>query len=294
MISMKEINRHKEEFGDWTLDLGIPERIVSNYPKSIYELHSVISSIECLYSLVDTIAYYRSHKRKRFFFRGHSDKQYSLISSIGRTNCICYSSEQTAYRELKELFDAEGYSRYRMEFFNEELFYYGVGRHLGLTCRLLDWTAGLWEAMSFALYKNDDKDGALWVMMLPNDYPLENRSPFSIEDDGIHILKEDYYYPDDCLELPLGIQRRSHQHGFYSVVKESWISTPLNEVTSDSKCELFNFVIPKEIKEYFLQDNHLVDVDKWLYIVEDSPIINKIKEINYKITNTVGNERRKG
>ena len=282
-----ESNQPVDLLGDWDFDLGIPSPVVTKYPKLLEEFPAIITSIKCMLELFDSLAFYRSFQHKYFFFRGHSDSEYSLLSTIGRATNVDYSNEYAIFRELKTVCDDEGYARYRLESFNEELFYYSVGRHLGLTCRLLDWTAGFWEALSFALYGSDEKDGALWVMMLPNDYPLENRSPFSIQDDRIHILKEDYY-TDDCSVFPLGIQRRSRQHGFFSVVKESLISTPLNEVSTDTPFVFYCFIIPKEEKGLIRQDKHLLNVDRWLYVNDEAPIINKIKYINRLITNSVG------
>lgn len=277
-------------FEGWDLDLGIPPPITSSYPKFISELPSVISSFDSIHGLIETIAFSRSFQHKRFLFRGHPDSSYNLVSTIGRCKAVDYASEYKAFNLLQDLCDREGYSRYRMESFNEELFYYGIGRHLGLTCRLLDWTAGIWEALSFALYEQIDKDGSLWVMMLSNDFPFENRSPFSISDNRIHVLKEDYYYPDESTSLPLGIQRRSHQHGYFSVVKDAWISSPLNEVSYDSPCDFYCFNIPPAFKELLRLDKRILEVDSWLYINNDAQIIDRIQRINQIITNTASNE----
>lgn len=291
MIWGKDRKQLDDCFEGWDLDLNIPPPVISRYPKPISELPSEISSIDGLQDLIDTITFSRSFQRKRFLFRGHSDSCYSLVSTIGRCKVVNYSSEYKAFKLLRELCDGDGYSRYRMKSFNEELFYYGIGRHLGLTCRLLDWSAGIWEALAFALNDQSDRVGSLWVMMLSNDFPFENRSPFSISDNGIHILKEDYYYPDESTSFPLGILRRSHQHGFFSVVKDAWISTPLNEVPYDSPCDFFCFMIPPEFKKLLRLDKRIVDVDSWLYINSEAKIVDSIKCINQIITNIASNER---
>ncbi|MBR4438824.1 MAG: FRG domain-containing protein [Bacteroidales bacterium] len=287
----KEIVTIEKDLSDWELYDDTPVPIESKHPIPLEIFPSVISSIDDFKELIETISFYRSFRCKHFFFRGHSDKKYSLVSTIGRTNLVKYSSEYEVFKKLKELCEAEGYSRFRMKSFNEELFYYGIGRHLGLTCRLLDWTAGIWQALSFALYENDNCDAALWVMMLPNDYPLEDRSPFSIEDNKIHILKEDYYRPDESTCFPLGIQRRSHQCGVFSVVKDSWISSPLNEIPSESQCDFFCFIIPKEVKNSLRQDKSIINVEEWLYITKETQITDKIVKINHLITNNTDNER---
>ena len=131
---------------------------------------------------------------------------------------------------------------------------------------------------------------SLWVMMLSNDFPFENRSPFSISDNRIHVLKEDYYYPDESTSLPLGIQRRSHQHGYFSVVKDAWISSPLNEVSYDFPCDFYCFNIPPAFKELLRLDKRILEVDSWLYINNDAQIIDRIQRINQIITNTASNE----
>lgn len=272
-----------KEIVDWDI-ADIPSPVVSKYPRCLEAFPSVISSMEDFLELQEAIALYRSSKHKVFFFRGHQDKNFRLVSTIGRMNSVDYSSEYEVFKELRKICDAEGYNRYRMESFNEELFYYGIGRHLGLTCRLLDWTMGLWQALAFALDGYDDKDAALWVMMLDKALPRENRSPFSIEDNRIHILKEDYYRPDENSDFPLGIKRRSRQYGYFSVVKESWISFPLNEIPSETSCDFFCYIIPRELKNSLRQDEHIIDVEKWLYIEKEAQIIEKIKGINRIIT----------
>jgi len=290
MASGKDRIQFDNGYGKLDFDLGIPRPIISRYPKPISELPSEISSIDSLQELIETIAFSRAFQHKRFLFRGHPDSCYKLVSTIGRCKIQHYSSELKAFDLLRDLCDREGYSRHRMDSFNEDLFYYGIGRHLGLTCRLLDWTAGIWEALSFALYEQINKDGSLWVMMLSNDFPFENRSPFSISDNRIHILKEDYYYPDESTSLPLGIQRRSHQHGYFSVVKDAWISTPLNEVSYDSPCELFCFNILPSFKNILRSDKRIVEVDSWLYINKDAKLTDSIQRINHTITDPTSNE----
>lgn len=282
---------YDDNLAGWKLDVDIPAPISSKVPAPLEEMPRVLSSIEQVSELYESLAFFRSLRHKHFFFRGHSDASYKLISTIGRLNLSNYSIEHELLENLKNVLQSDKYQLFRKPSFNEELYYYGIGRHLGLICRLLDWTAGFWEALSFALHNHREKDGSLWIMMLPNDYPLENRSPFSIIDNGIHLLKEDYYYPDESLTFPLGIQRRSHQHGFFSVVKESWISSPLNDIPSNSQVEFHCFIIPKESKHLLRQDQRLVDVNKWLYISDEDPVTRQgISIINQLITKTVGNE----
>ena len=86
------------------------------------------------------------------------------------------------------------YEEVRLPNFNEDLFYLSRGRHLGLNCRILDWTSGFWEAIAFSL-NHMDTDGNLWIMALPQRDFGENMSPFNINDDKLHILKENYYIP---------------------------------------------------------------------------------------------------
>lgn len=270
----------KNELDGWKLDLDIPNPIPSKIPKPLKMIPSTLSSVDQVMELYYAIAYFRSFYNKLYLFRGHSDSDYQLVSTIGRLNRTDYSKEIEVYDELRSICDRYGYNRFRMSTFNEELFYYGIGRHLGLTCRLLDWTAGFWDAASFILHDNQDKDGVLWVMMTHSDYNLENLSPFSVADDGIHILKEDYFIPDVSFSFPLAILRRSRQHGFFTVVKESMISTPLNEIKTDSPIEFYRFVIPKSLKESLRSNLHIVSVNEWLYISKTDPIIEEIDYLN--------------
>lgn len=268
------------ELDGWKLDLDVPNPIPSKIPKPLKLIPSTLSSVNQVRELFNAIAYFRSFKSMHFLFRGHSDSDYELVSKIGRLDLTDYSKEKEVYYDLRTICDRYSYNCFRMSSFNEELFYLGIGRHLGLTCRLLDWTSGFWYALSFLLYDNQDKDGELWVMSIPSGYDLENVSPFSVADDSIHILKEDYFLPDATFSFPLGILRRSRQHGFFTVVKESWITTPLNEIKTESPIEFYRFAIPKDVKKSLRSNHNIVSVDEWFYINVADPILSDVDCLN--------------
>lgn len=265
----------------WDVYPPIPKSIPACIPVPFLELPRVLSTVSMVEYVDSAISYYRSFCNKRFLFRGHSDSSYKLVSTLGRMGEKGTDSDRLKYKQLKQICLKYKCDLFRLSSFNEELFYLSIGRHLTFTCRLLDWTVGFWAAISFLLYDNPDKDGSLWVMSIPQDFAWENRNPFEIKDNKIHILKEDYYIPDDDLSVPLGIMRRSHQNGVFTVVGEKSIREPLNSLPDNGDGLAFReFIIPKSVKDALRNSTKLISVDEWFYINKSSPIIEEISDLN--------------
>ena len=117
------------------------------------------------------------------------------------------------------------------------MFYLSLGRHLGLDCRLLDWTASLDTALYFASYKKQlqKEKGALWIMLYRGS--LEESSakfnPFDVKE--VTLVKEAYIIPRNQKfdNLPLGELRRFYQNGFFTITPSDKLTIPLNSIQTN-------------------------------------------------------------
>lgn len=257
----------------------LPNTIADFIPRSLSDTPKTITSIKELDDLITMIGWFRS-QGYHFLFRGHADKSFRLLPTIVRNKVRDYSQEKEIFESFKSISKSFGYDKYYMNSFDENLFYLGIGRHLGLFSRLIDWTAGIYEALSFLMdAKNMDKDGELFILAFQKDeVELENRDPFLIEDNKIHVLQEHYFLPDET-DFPLGIYRRFRQHGFFTVQTEELLNIPLEKLAEQSGFKLFKVAIPKETKAFLKNCNELVSLD-WLYVNNDEPIIKEIEKLN--------------
>lgn len=262
------------------LDIESPTTIMINrLPSSLSDIPNLITSLDDLSDLETMIGLFRSQGYK-FLFRGHADKSFSLLPTIVRNKVQKYSQEKEILESFKPICKSFGYDEYRMKSFDENLFYLGIGRHLGLFSRLLDWTAGIYDALSFLMDESfQNKDGELWILAFKDDQlHLENRDPFLIDDKKVHILQEHYYLPNEN-SLPLGIYRRFRQHGFFTVQSEELLHNPLSDFAEKSGFSLINVSIPKETKALLKDCNRLISLD-WLYVDNEEPILKEIHKLN--------------
>ena len=173
-------------------------------------------------------------------YRGLSDRRHSLLPSIARPRHDgkdLILSEKQILSGFKAAADRD-WLKYKLDREDKDMFYMAVGRHMGLPCRLLDWTAGIDVAVSFVSRRDIDTDGMLWVLVLDNTkvkYEDMGFSPFGIRDDRLHVVKESNIFPDwECLsDMPLGIVRRYRQHGFFTVSSDSNICFPHNDIVTE-------------------------------------------------------------
>ena len=156
-----------------------------------------------------------------------------------------------------------------------------IGRHLGLNCRLLDWTASLDTALFFATAdeKLSKEDAHLWMMAYHGeikDFNVDIK-PFTVNE--LTLVKEDYCLPDDNLieNQPLGILRRMRQNGFFTITPSYQLTIPLNELETD-----YIHFIPFEIKANAKSDilKNVTKNEDFLCLSKHNKIEDDIKSIN--------------
>ncbi len=221
-------------FGMPKLEVEESKRIPAyNIPESISDLSStVITSITELKKFEEILSYYRRYGYD-LFYRGHSDENYKLLPTISRDLSLNITLERKILDKVKIYGKSQGWEKYRLKTFNEDLFYMGIARHLGLYCRLLDWTSSFWVALSFLVHENTDNEGTLWVLAAKRRVAkIADISPFDDRiKNEVYILKEDYFIPDDMSDdFLLGSLRRFRQNGYFTVVPESVSDKPLDSI----------------------------------------------------------------
>lgn len=215
----------------------------------------------------------------KILYRGVSDEEnHLLLSTIGRL----YLDISEIDRYERELLDSykklpfnKNLIKYKLNHVNEDMFYLSLGRHIGLNCRLLDWTSSIDVAEYFASCNPLDmnKTGCVWKMEIPDDYfnrtHYEQISPFELPD-IINVVKMDYW-GDSVSEFPEPIRRRFTQNGFFSISKLEYINTPINEMElGEIKISKYKEISPcnkrgnlkrlKEIRDRILLTNEEVEV----------------------------------
>jgi len=126
------------------------------------------------------------------YFRGVSQKGYSLIPSIGR--------------DFKKNIDLTNIERIFLDKFKEETIFYSnftprndwdfliMAQHHGMQTRLLDWTANPLVALYFACEKDYDYDGAVYGLgLLERLDTSDSPNPFDISRD--YLIKAPHLSP---------------------------------------------------------------------------------------------------
>ena len=278
-------NSASDEYDFVLLDDGKIEKIQPQVVrlKPLSAFGGTLSSCNDFEELLNTLGSLRMQGYK-ILFRGHAKDSFTLASTIVRNHVKEYGQEKVVLEKVKSICKSRGYEKYKMDTFNDNLFYMSIGRHLGLYSRLLDWTASIDDALAFLIEDKDDyllHDGALWLLIYhQNEYREErNKDPFSIEDSRVHILREDYYIPDETIEFPIGIDRRYKQHGFFTVQAEKYLDVPFEKMARASGFELHKFIVPKETKQLLAMGNKL-PLLSWLYGNQNEPIVSEVKRLN--------------
>lgn len=221
-----------------------------------------------------------------FLYRGHASNSFELLSMVGRKNPIdgkLMENEKKCFNEYKEIVKDKGWENFKIQSYHKDMFYMGIGRHLGLDCRLLDWTASLDTALYFASSdeKYESEDGHLWIMGYYGKIDDTNAkvNPFDIDD--FALIKENYLVPRNMSmdNLPLGELRRFAQNGFFSIVPSYMLTTPLDKMQMDT-IKLIRVEIISDAKKDILKQLPKSYSD-FLY-KENSELETEIKKINSK------------
>lgn len=248
------------------------------------KLNMLIDSYNDAKEIRDSLASYQLHGW-HFLYRGHASMGFELVSTIGRKkpiNCDLQESEKLCFGSFKALIKSskQKWLQYKLNSYNEDMFYMSIGRHIGLDCRLLDWTASLETALFFCASDKQyiDDTGCLFVL-ITKDINVSNASknPFEIKD--FSIIKEDYLIPDNSgfENFPLGMMRRLRQNGFFTISRINEKEVPLDELVR-GETQILRFAITPNAKKDFL--TKVGRNAEYLKLSDDDALINRVQDVN--------------
>jgi hypothetical protein len=190
--------------------------------------------IETLQSMLDLAATkFFTAARGQWVFRGHSNKEYRLIPSVGRMPHTS-GSRQKYEESLFNIFRREAQG-YLSALPSTEWEWLSFAQHHGLPTRLLDWTYNPLVALYFAVEANNHLDGEVFALRARTQAPMEVRSgsPFK-------ITKPVKYFPS------IVTARIRAQEGLFVACSD--LETPLDE-TLRKDWELDRMLVPAKAKE---------------------------------------------
>lgn len=206
-------------------------------------------------SWMPSIARFRSH----YAFRGVSDADHTLITSLNRMSRECGQMEGHMLRNFMK------YARRYTALPDTFWYWLSVAQHHGLPTRLMDWTFSPYVAMHFAtaIPEYFDRDGAIWCVdytqthallpeVLKTKLEAEGSDVFTVEmlSEVTQSLKEfDALAEEDFVvffEPPSIDDRIVNQYALFCVMSNP---EALMDVWLESHPELCRkIVIPQEIK----------------------------------------------
>lgn len=218
-------------------------------------------------------------KGYHLLYRGHASNSFELLSMVGRkipVNGNLLDSEKRCFQDYKDHIADRSWMQYKVSSYNEDLFYMSIGRHLGLDCRLLDWTARLETALFFASADEGfvHKNGHLWIMINKGKINNANANVNPFEIKNVALIKEAFLVPQNMTmeNFPLGEQRRFAQNGFFTIVPTDLLTTPLDhiplnnmilkkvEITANAKKNILS-ALPKCYESYLYKSNSIIETE---------------------------------
>ena len=218
-------------------------------------------------------------KGYHLLYRGHASNSFELLSMVGRkipVNGNLLDSEKRCFQDYKDHIADRSWMQYKVSSYNEDLFYMSIGRHLGLDCRLLDWTARLETALFFASADKGfvNKNGHLWIMINKGKINNANANVNPFEIKNVALIKEAFLAPPNMTteNFPLGEQRRFAQNGFFTAVPTDLLTTPLDkislnnmilkkvEITANAKKNILS-ALPKCYEGYLYKINSIIETE---------------------------------
>jgi len=225
----------------------------------------IIRSLDDITSLQERLAFLRMGGCNSLF-RGHEDESYRLIADLfrspARNDTPITEIEQNLYRAYESYADSLDFNLHNPmnRDHGKEWFYLSQGRHLGLKCRLLDWSASLKNAVFFAV--NDTSkhnvDGALWILFC-QEKPLPDRelaeiSPFALP--TLHIVTLPFMTNSDRLiaNNPIADRNRFRQYGKFTITPLAMGDISLDENDWGAHVKFRKIIIPRECKPRLLAE----------------------------------------
>lgn len=234
---------------DFDIETPKPQMAITSLPKDFQ-----IRTMSDIRTLLEVVAF--KYTKGIRLYRGHESRKYKIESTIVRL--LNNKNKSWSVLEVLDL-EKKGFNLFCRDIFKDEwlknklaksdddLFKMSIGRHLGLPCRLIDFTASLEVAIWFAVMNPRfyNVDGEVVLIVLDKDDVAEtNLSPF-----GATKLSyaHEPFVADSLDDLPLGEQRRFIQHGRFIWVDDNSL---LNEeqVITDSAFHIERFTIPWHAK----------------------------------------------
>jgi hypothetical protein len=137
-------------------------------------------------------------QKKVWIFRGHANKDWSLVPKIGRS----------PYSGVDEIQIFESWKRRAIEYLNispeSDWDWLAIAQHHGLVTRLLDWSTNPLFAAFFAVKNTYKGQAMIFVARIPYDPKIQQTSPFDIN--GVKI-----FYPKSV------VPRITRQGGLFTI-----------------------------------------------------------------------------
>lgn len=221
-----------------------------------YIINSFEDILNCKKKTFDDI-----YQDNHLVFRGEGNKEYSLLSKLGRIKNTEIELEKLEKKWVNEFYKKLEENNLTKIIQNEFLNYdfhrewlrIQQAQHLGIPTRFLDWTSRIEVAIYFATEKpeNDHLDGHIWFMKVPKTDALNDQENVDyLNINPYEFKKTKLLFPSGTLEdyfEKTGLRRKNRQCGSFLIQSYQDIKTPLNE-QEQFKDNLFRIIIPKELK----------------------------------------------